>query len=191
MYNQRSAKIRQKEPVEVSIRAAGEDAFDAVVYIAIGHRLADLLNDERSFIPVRRDDGELMMLAKSQIASIVEKDAADPVGEDAPDEKIGADTAFDNEQAGDDLNPEKSAARKFDPYALLKIDPAASVDEIRAAYKARIKLVHPDSVAALGLDDDLAQAALRATQKLNYAYQKIMRERGNACGQSAGERASA
>ncbi len=176
MYNQRSAKIRQKEPIAVAIQTIGGEAFDAIVYIALGHRLADLLNDERNFIPARREDGEFIMLAKSQIASIVEKNASP---EETFEEKIGADAASDDEPE-DGANPEKPAARKFDPYALLKIDPAASTDEVRAAYKARIKLVHPDSVAALGLDDDLAQAALRATQKLNYAYQKIMRERETA-----------
>ncbi len=177
MYNQRSAKVRQKDPLAVSIRLGGEEPFDAIVYVAVGHRLADLLNDERSFIPVRRDDGDLMMLAKSQIASIVEMNSAETAGEEIYEDKIGANAAPDEEQRDDSSASEKPAGRKFDPYALLKIDPSAPIDEVRAAYKSRIKMVHPDSVAALGLDDDLAQAALRATQKLNYAYQKIIRER--------------
>ena len=40
-----------------------------------------------------------------------------------------------------------------------------------------MKAVHPDTIASLDLDDDLARAALLAAQKVNYAYKKIMRER--------------
>lgn len=180
MYSQKSARVRQKDAAPVTIRTVGEDAFDGEVYVAIGHRLVDLLNDERGFIPVRRADGNMMILAKSQIVSIVENGAANA----ASDEEETAEGDAQPQSADE----RKSGGRKFDPYALLKIDPAASIDDVRAAYKSRIKLVHPDSVAALGLDDDLADAALRATQKLNYAYQKIMRDRENA---SAQERVSA
>ena len=75
--------------------------------------------------------------------------------------------------------------KKFDPYAVLKLDHSATVNEIRAAYKSRIKAVHPDTIAALGLDEDLADAALKKTQKLNYAYRKIMRERGRTAREGA------
>ena len=187
MYNQKSARVRQKDPAPVTIRTVGEDAFDGEVYVAIGHRLVDLLNDERGFIPVRRSDGDMMILAKSQIISIVEHGAANAASDDGEDDD-NAETAAEEEIREQASAAQKTSGRKFDPYALLKIDRAASTDEVRAAYKSRIKLVHPDSVAALGLDDDLADAALRATQKLNYAYQKIMRERE---GEQVEERASA
>lgn len=186
MYNQKSARVRQKDAAPVTIRTVGEDAFDGEVYVAIGHRLVDLLNDERAFIPVRRGDGDMMILAKSQIVSIIEHAAANENEAAGRDEDAGA--AAEEEIRKQSAATEKTSGRKFDPYALLKIDRTASLDEIRAAYKSRIKMVHPDSVAALGLDDDLADAALRATQKLNYAYQKIVRDRE---GETTEERASA
>jgi|GEM_PF-569807 len=181
MYNQRSAKVRQKDPIAVTIETVGGASFDGIVYVALGHRLADLLNDERHFIPVNRDDGAFIMLAKSQIVSILEMNIEPETFESAQ-----ANDETDNEAAR-----EKPTSRKFDPYVLLKVSPTASMEEIRAAYKARIKLVHPDSVASLGLEEDLAQAALRATQKLNFAYQKIMRERENESASQAEERATA
>lgn len=186
MYNQKSARVRQKDAAPVTIRTVGEDAFDGEVYVAIGHRLVDLLNDERAFIPVRREDGDTMILAKSQIVSIVEHAAVNENAANGREDDVEAGAKEEiRKQAA---STEKANGRKFDPYALLKIDRTASIDEIRAAYKSRIKMVHPDSVAALGLDDDLADAALRATQKLNYAYQKIIRDREGA---AAEERASA
>ena len=178
MYNQRSAKIRQKEPISVAVELVNGVSFEAIVYIALGHRLADLLNDERAFIPVERDGGDFLMIAKSQIASIGELFVAD-------EEATSADQLDDENTGG------AAKGRKFDPYAHLKLDPAATLEEVRAAYKSRIKLVHPDSVASLGLHDDLADAALRATQKLNYAYQKILRERNRAHPQGEETRASA
>lgn len=181
MYNQRSAKVRQKEPNAVTIETVGGASFDGIVYVALGHRLADLLNDERHFIPVHRDDGSFIMLAKSQIVSILELNVEPDVFES---EKPEPETVSEPAE-------EKPANRKFDPYVLLKVSPTASTEEIRAAYKARIKLVHPDSVASLGLEEDLAQAALRATQKLNFAYQKIMRERENESAEAAEARATA
>lgn len=189
MYNQRSARVRQKDPAPVTIRTIGEDAFDGEVFIAIGHRLVDLLNDDRGFIPVRRDDGDMMILAKSHIVSIIEHDVAD--SDAASDDQIDAEADVEAETSEGSTNSANPGGRKFDPYALLKLDPAASTEEVRAAYKSRIKLIHPDSVAALGLDDDLAEAALRATQKLNYAYQKIMRERNDIDRSAKKERASA
>jgi len=189
MYNQKSARVRQKDAAPVTIRTVGEDAFDGEVYVAIGHRLVDLLNDERGFIPVRRSDGDMMILAKSQIISIVEHQAAN--ANEAPEDGDDTEATAEEEIRDQTAAAEKTNGRKFDPYALLKIERTASTDEVRAAYKSRIKLVHPDSVAALGLDDDLADAALRATQKLNYAYQKIMRDRETVEGARADERASA
>ena len=157
-----SANLRHKTEARVTVRLVGETSFDAVVYLALGHRLLDLLNDDRAFIPARREDGQTVILAKSQIVSILDHDEDDVEETDAEKET------------------EEPVARKFDPYAMLRVAPDASVDDIRAAYKKRIKAVHPDSVAALGLDDELAQASLKLSQKINYAYRKIMRDRESA-----------
>ena len=62
----------------------------------------------------------------------------------------------------------------------MRIERSASLEEIKRAYKARIKAVHPDSIAALELDEDLARAANLSTQKVNQAYDTIMRERQQA-----------
>ena len=169
MFNCKSEHYRQKSETPVAVRTVCGDSFDATVYLLHGARLTDLLNDERAFIPARREDGEMIVLAKSQITSIVDKSAAQEESEDAKS---------DDER-------DKSESKKFDPYAVFKLDPSASIDEIRAAYKSRIKAVHPDTIAALGLDDELADAALKTTQKLNYAYRKIMRERERNAGEGA------
>ena len=185
MYSSNSANIRHKNQAEVTIRLVGEEPFDAFVFLSIGDRLIDLLNDDRHFIPARRPDGKTIIVAKSQIVSIIETAApemadtqtvADDV-EESHDAKESPADAVAREVDDEFTRSGRKPTRRFDPYEMLRVSKDASVQEIRSAYKSRIKAVHPDSVASLGLDDELAQAALKTTQKLNYAYRKIMRDR--------------
>lgn len=193
MSNSYTANIRHKNQAEVSVRMVGEEPFEAIVFLAVGDRLIDLLNDERCFIPVRREDGETIIVAKTQIVSIIETGGVIDLEEEAisEDEVPGEASAGDkdlnceeNTDAEPDEDVEKSEAKtaqanrpRFDAHAVLRVAPHATVSEIRSAYKTRVKAVHPDSIASLGLDEDLIEAALKTTQKVNYAYRKIMRER--------------
>lgn len=177
MYNSNSANIRHKNQAEVTIRLAGEEPFEAIVFLSIGDRLIDLLNDDRNFIPVRRTDGQTIIVAKTQIVSIIESGTSDSDTHDLAPEEDEAVENVTREVEGELKSAKEKSARRFDPYELLRIPKNATVQEIRSAYKSRIKAVHPDSIASLGLDDDLTEAALKTTQKLNYAYRKIMRER--------------
>lgn len=52
--------------------------------------------------------------------------------------------------------------------SVLKINTNSSVDEIKSAYKDRIKEYHPDKVAGLG--EDIQRIAQIKTQEINEAY---------------------
>lgn len=158
MFDKATGAFRHKTETSVQLRLTGQEPVEAFVFHVNGERLTDLLNDPRAFIPVRAASGEMMIVAKTHIASMIETDIED------------SDAATSDE-------PTKRAPKSFDPYATLRISPDADNHELRAAFKARIKSVHPDTVASLGLDEDLAKAASQATQKIIYAYRKIMRER--------------
>ncbi|MEO1014926.1 MAG: DnaJ domain-containing protein [Pseudomonadota bacterium] len=67
-------------------------------------------------------------------------------------------------------------ARRHAPYKILRVSPDASIEEVKAAYKARIKAVHPD--AHHGDDEERQRVAVQATQLVNRAYRAIMDERG-------------
>lgn len=165
MFDKQNNTYRHVNCADVRMVLTGDAPFNAVVYLTLGQRLSDLLNDQRHFIPVRLENGETMIAAKSQIISITEIDSL-------------ADRDIDADAATLVKAKDRSATRRgFNPYAVLRISPDADLDAVRAAYKARMKAVHPDTVASLGLDDDLARAALLAAQKVNFAYKKIMRER--------------
>ena len=58
-----------------------------------------------------------------------------------------------------------------DPYAVLGVPRSASAEEIRDAYRARMREYHPDKVAHLG--PDLQQLAHRKTLEIQRAFEKL------------------
>jgi DnaJ like chaperone protein len=63
-----------------------------------------------------------------------------------------------------------------DAYTILGIDPSASDDEVKKAYREMAKKNHPDKVSYLG--DDVRKAAEQKFQEINNAYDKIKKQRG-------------
>lgn len=232
---------RSKNPVEVTISLTDGELFDASVFLRVDERLIDLLNDPRAFIPVKREDGPAVILAKTSIVSIVERVSAagHQFGEDHPDasdephefflespadERSEETSASQRPPSADDIRtrlkdegdadetdgdfagpigsggPDEGRTgangkaqrprRAFDPYRTLRVSRNATDAEVRRAYKARIKAVHPDTFSGLEVDDELSRAAILATQKVNTAYNRIMRQRREAEQNAAGARAS-
>ncbi|MGD9558018.1 MAG: TerB family tellurite resistance protein [Mangrovibacterium sp.] len=60
-------------------------------------------------------------------------------------------------------------------YKILEIEPDASVDEIKKAYRTMAMKYHPDKVSYLG--EDIQKAAKEKFQKVNDAYETIKKER--------------
>lgn len=182
----KAAATRRRNEVQVLITLTGQTPFDATVFLKADERLIDLLNDPRAFIPVRRADGTTLITAKNNIVSILE---IPPPAEDRPGPEALADEGAQAESGGSDkasADTEESAPRApterprrpSDPYEVLRVARDASLDDIRRAYKLRIKAVHPDTIAALDLDEDIERAAHVTAQKVNHAYRRILRERG-------------
>jgi DnaJ like chaperone protein len=63
-------------------------------------------------------------------------------------------------------------------YKILEIDPQASDDDIKKAYREMAKKYHPDKVSYLG--EDFQQAAKEKFQKVNEAYEEIKKQRNIA-----------
>lgn len=61
-------------------------------------------------------------------------------------------------------------------YKILEVEPTASNEEIKKAYRKMAVSYHPDKVAYLG--EEFRKAANEKFQKLNEAYEKIKKERG-------------
>lgn len=61
-------------------------------------------------------------------------------------------------------------------YRILEIDPDATDDEVRRAYRKMAVKYHPDKVATLG--EDVQKAAEEKFKAVSQAYEAICRERG-------------
>jgi uncharacterized membrane protein YkvA (DUF1232 family) len=61
----------------------------------------------------------------------------------------------------------------WDPYAVLGVVRGASAEEITRAYRAQMKLYHPDRVADLG--DELRDVAHRKALEIQRAYEELGR----------------
>jgi preprotein translocase subunit Sec63 len=61
-------------------------------------------------------------------------------------------------------------------YQVLNVSPAASAEEIRAAYRQLISLYHPDKVQQLG--PELQELATRKSQEITAAYEKGLQATG-------------
>jgi DnaJ like chaperone protein len=61
-------------------------------------------------------------------------------------------------------------------YKILEIEPTATNEELKKAYRKMAVKYHPDKVAYLG--EDFKKSANEKFQKVNEAYEKIKKERG-------------
>jgi len=67
-----------------------------------------------------------------------------------------------------------------DPYAVLGLAPSATDDEVRAVYRARSMLLHPD--LHQGRPDHVRLEAGRAMTQLTTAYETVLAERARIGG---------
>jgi DnaJ-domain-containing protein 1 len=58
-----------------------------------------------------------------------------------------------------------------DPYAVLGVEPGASMEEVTRAYREQMKRYHPDRVADLG--EELQQVAHRRSIEIQQAYAEL------------------
>lgn len=61
-------------------------------------------------------------------------------------------------------------------YQILEVDPAASDEEVKKAYRRAVMKHHPDKVAHLG--EEFQRSAAEKFKKVQEAYERIQQERG-------------
>lgn len=64
-----------------------------------------------------------------------------------------------------------------DPYAVVGVDPGASDDEVRKAWRRALSEAHPDLVLARGLPAEFIDVANAKSSAINVAYDAIMTSR--------------
>jgi DnaJ like chaperone protein len=64
-----------------------------------------------------------------------------------------------------------------DPYGVIGIDPGASDDQVRQAWRRALSDAHPDRVLARGLPAEFVDVAHAKSSAINVAYDAIVRQR--------------
>ena len=64
------------------------------------------------------------------------------------------------------------------PYDVLRLDPKATNEEIKAKYRQLVRDNHPDRLMATGVPAEFIDLATRKLAAINAAYETIARERG-------------
>lgn len=64
-----------------------------------------------------------------------------------------------------------------DPYAVIGVARTADPAEIRKAYRARVRELHPDQMLARGVPEEARRLAEQRLAAVNAAYEQIMSER--------------
>lgn len=64
-----------------------------------------------------------------------------------------------------------------DPYLILGVSRDAGADEIKSRYRALVREYHPDRHIAAGVPEEMIDIATDRLQKVNEAYDRIMREK--------------
>ncbi len=73
-------------------------------------------------------------------------------------------------------SPAYSAARLEDAYKILGVEPGASTQSIKRAYRKQMNEHHPDKLAARGLPPEMMEMAKQKAQDIQAAYDIIKKE---------------
>ncbi len=60
-----------------------------------------------------------------------------------------------------------------DPYAVLGLEPGASLEQVRAAWRQMVRECHPDRLKARGVPEEMVRIAERRLVAANRAYEEI------------------
>jgi preprotein translocase subunit Sec63 len=77
--------------------------------------------------------------------------------------------------AGENSRSNDETVREPMWFEVLGVQPAASIDEIKAAYRERARQYHPDRVEGLGFE--IRQVAEQKMKQLNAAYNSALKSR--------------
>ena len=79
------------------------------------------------------------------------------------------------QSAGPSKAAPQDPAELAEAYAVLGLEPEASLDDVKTAYQQLVQQYHPDRVADLG--PELQEVADRKTKELNAAYTLLKKKR--------------
>lgn len=122
-----------------------------------------------------------MIVSKTSVVSIIENedeahpsDSSHPTNGEEPD--AAAQAASEPSVENSPTPPSPASRRLLDPYEVLQAPRGATEEEIRRAYKARLRTLHPDPLSEGAPDEKSERSFALAARKINHAYPAIVCE---------------
>ncbi len=134
---------------------------EGFVFLAYDQRVSDLLNDERGFLPVATEAGEVKVFSKRAIMEI----------------ELLEDDADERRRRSDDKAEDVVQLMSGNAYDILGAPQDADDAEVRAAYLDRIASVDPERVKKISHNEDLIRAAQQLANRYSAAYDAITHTR--------------
>ena len=150
----------QRQPRSVVIETRDGRQVRGVLDLAPQTTAEMLLTSGSDYITLKTSDGAFA-IHRDMIAALL---IGDEHTDDAEDEEAEVRHAL--------WSDESEGA--FDPCRILQVRPGASRDELKEAWRARMRQCHPDSVKGQGFTDEIIDAAQREAQLVNRAYETLI-----------------
>jgi preprotein translocase subunit Sec63 len=145
----------EKGTVEVQVDLDNGTQILGALFVKQMQRISDLLNDPRTFLPLRTASGIIVHLRKAAIAKVVQ------------------------------LDQTASRYPSRDPYEILGVPESVSDADLQAAYHDLCTKSHPDKLLALGLPVEFIDLANSRLIRIIDAYRSIQSVRRAANGNGA------
>jgi hypothetical protein len=156
MAGEKRAIARTRFKVRIINFADG--IVEGYVFLAYNQRLSDLLNDDRSFLPLETEAGELRVIAKRAIMEVDLIEASDAADAASP--------------AGEIVSLIAGNAHEILGVALDAPDA-----EVRMQYLAKKATVDPQRVDSLLGNEDMTRAAAQLARRYDAAFDSIANSR--------------
>jgi DnaJ-domain-containing protein 1 len=143
-----NSRTLQKTATLVEISLADGSMILGKLFVSPQARLTDVLNDDRTFLPVESTDGIFFALAKTAIKQVTLPAPQAPVYKGA------------------------------NPFLILGVKEGASHEELKKAYHQLSLVNHPDRIRGFGLGADYQELATNNMSRINNAYAQALKEIG-------------
>ena len=140
-----NSRTLPKTTVGVEISLTDGSTLHGKLFVQHQGRLADVLNDDRSFLPVETMEGALLAVAKTAIKQVL-----------LP-------------------TPDAGPYRGSNPCLILGVREGASLEELKAAYHQLCLVNHPDRIKGFGLGAEYQELGTKHMARINNAYAQLVK----------------